>query len=347
MPFQSAPPNLFRFAPRELSQDAFIAWLASWACPSQAHENRPLHQTGQKLLEALFACHGVAAPAGPTIVRARCQVDRIDVLIEIDTTYAILIEDKLYSAEHSDQLRRYATRLTAEKAKTECTVLPIYFKTGDQSNLRAVFDSGYRVFDRQAFLRVLEFGMAQGVTSDIFRDYYTWLQSLEDAVEAFRVTPLSVWTAAQWTGFFKALQATGVFSGCGWDYVPNRQGGFMGFWWGNLKIAPDCHLYLQLEEQKLCFKIAVPETMADADRRALQSAWNQRIITAADESGLSVHARHLRPGRWMTVASVAGDIRQTSSAAPDILDFTETLNLMQRAEAVARSALHPADSTTQ
>jgi hypothetical protein len=49
----------------------------------------------------------------------------------------------------------------------------------------------------------------------------------------------------------------------------------------------------------------------------------------------------------MTVASVAGDIRQTSSAAPDRLDFTETLNLMQRAEAVARSALHPADSTTQ
>jgi hypothetical protein len=41
----------------------------------------------------------------------------------------------------------------------------------------------------------------------------------------------------------------------------------------------------------------------------------------------------------MTVASVAGDIRQTSSAAPDVLDFTETLNLIQRAEAVARSAL--------
>jgi hypothetical protein len=218
-------------------QDAFIAWLASWACASQAHENPPLHQTGRRLLEALFACHGVPAPAASATVRARCQVNRIDVLIEVDTTYALLIEDKLYSAEHSEQLRRYATSLATEKAKTGCTVLPIYFKTGDQSDLQAVLDSGYRVFDRSAFLQVLEFGIAQGVTSDIFRDYYSWLQSLEDAVEAFRVTPPGAWTSAQWTGFFKALQATGVFSGCSWGYVPNRQGGFMGFWWEDLEIG--------------------------------------------------------------------------------------------------------------
>ena len=40
-----AAPNLFAFATSELSQDAFICWLASWADPSCRSLDAPMHET--------------------------------------------------------------------------------------------------------------------------------------------------------------------------------------------------------------------------------------------------------------------------------------------------------------
>jgi hypothetical protein len=42
-------PNLLDFATSDLSQDAFICWLASWADPSCREPNGPLHQTAAAL----------------------------------------------------------------------------------------------------------------------------------------------------------------------------------------------------------------------------------------------------------------------------------------------------------
>ena len=41
-------PNLFDFATSELSHDAFIAWLLSWADP--AFEDEPLHSFSRSVL---------------------------------------------------------------------------------------------------------------------------------------------------------------------------------------------------------------------------------------------------------------------------------------------------------
>jgi hypothetical protein len=43
-------PNLFDFATRELSQDAFICWLASWANPAFKEQNETLHATATAFL---------------------------------------------------------------------------------------------------------------------------------------------------------------------------------------------------------------------------------------------------------------------------------------------------------
>jgi hypothetical protein len=55
------PPNLFDFATSELSQDAFICWLASWADPSYRDDDEALHATA--FLDRLLETGGVPKPA--------------------------------------------------------------------------------------------------------------------------------------------------------------------------------------------------------------------------------------------------------------------------------------------
>jgi len=45
-------PNLFRFATSELSQDAFICWLASWADPGIQVDGRGAAQDRKRLPES-------------------------------------------------------------------------------------------------------------------------------------------------------------------------------------------------------------------------------------------------------------------------------------------------------
>ena len=51
-------PNLFEFATKELSQDAFICWLLTWAHPRHRTDDEVLHRTGRALLEGLLAAGG-------------------------------------------------------------------------------------------------------------------------------------------------------------------------------------------------------------------------------------------------------------------------------------------------
>jgi len=47
-------PNLFDFATKELSQDAFKCWLASWANPLCRMIDNSLHQTATLFLESII-----------------------------------------------------------------------------------------------------------------------------------------------------------------------------------------------------------------------------------------------------------------------------------------------------
>jgi hypothetical protein len=82
-------PNLFAFATSELSQDAAIAWLLSWADPAHARVAPVLHAAGSDLLAAIFAKHGLAAPEASATVVAERQFHRIDVLVRVGDTAVI------------------------------------------------------------------------------------------------------------------------------------------------------------------------------------------------------------------------------------------------------------------
>ncbi|PSF11785.1 hypothetical protein C7H09_05870 [Marinobacter fuscus] len=315
-------PNLFRYATSELSQDAFIAWLLSWANPQYASADPYLHVCAKRLIGAFFEKHGRAVPDFSSVV-VTPQDERIDVLCVLDEKFAIIIEDKTNTCEHSDQLTRYLTKVKERDYEPE-NVLAIYLKTGDQSHYNDVYRKGFQPFLRRDLLAVLESG-AQ-TPSDIFHCYLEWLRHLEARVEAYRTKPLQSWGWHAWIGFYKALKE---HLGEGdWGYVPNQSGGFLGFWIYFRDIA---HVQLANTSENTCelrFRIGVEDA---AQRRALRREWFAKISHHAGEFGLRARKpTRFGHGRSMVVAVLdREDFRQPD--ANGLLDMDATAQLIRQA----------------
>jgi hypothetical protein len=315
-------PNLFDHATSELSQDAFICWLLDWADPRYVGEDEALHNRGVALIHALFAKHHLPAPEIES-VEIQKQEHHIDILCVVNKKYAVIIEDKTDSVDHSDQLNRYFNDVLERGPYSKDDILRIYFKTGDQCSYKDIEDKGYKVFGRSDFLKVLHH---YDGSNQIFRDYRDHLQELEDKVSSFRTRPISSWQWEQWVGFYKELQKHMEVSG--WDYVANPRGGFLGLWWHFIK-KQNCKLYLQLEEENLCFKIEVDKKHKD-QRATLREKWHREIMTHAKTFELELEKpKRFGLGSWMTLCILRGEYRQL---VEEKLDIKSTVSILQRAE---------------
>ena len=99
-------PNLFSYATSELSQDAMICWLIAWADRNNASINPDLNRIGERLLNAMLDKHGVQPRHGMK-VDVKQQIEGLDILALVDGDLAVLIEDKIHSSQHSNQLDKY------------------------------------------------------------------------------------------------------------------------------------------------------------------------------------------------------------------------------------------------
>ena len=125
-------PNLFSFATSELSQDAVLAWLLAWADP--VHKKESMHAVGSAFLGSLLALAAdehVRSEA-VTSVNVRRQAGRVDVradvwLSGVDRPVAVLIEDKVLTGVHDDQLNRYLDETLADTALA--AVVPVYLRS--------------------------------------------------------------------------------------------------------------------------------------------------------------------------------------------------------------------------
>jgi len=318
-------PNLFSYATSELSQDAFICWLLSWASPEYKDSDVDLHECATGLIRVFFEKHKLSAP--PTIeqVEVRKQDNNIDVLCIINLKYPIIIEDKTGTKHHSNQLSRYLEDIKGRDYE-EKNIIPIYFKTEDQASYSDVVKNGYQPFLREDFLRVLN---AYKGTNAILVDYRNYLQSITDKIESYKSIELSKWGWYSWVGFYLELQKR---LGDGyWDYVANPNGGFLGFWW-HFQGNGECEQYLQLEQDKFCFKIWVKN---EDQRRSLRSKWHKTIKNQAENIQLNlVKPIRFGNGEYMTVCVFNGEYRKTTDG---IIDMDATIAQFRKAEELLKS----------
>ncbi len=103
--------NLFAFATSELSQDAFFCWALD--CLNR-DEDSPLYGLGRSFWALLSGRKNDALPKIKGVVIRR-QFKHMDVLALVvyskGTVDALVIEDKVYTSEHDDQIQKYLTEL--------------------------------------------------------------------------------------------------------------------------------------------------------------------------------------------------------------------------------------------
>lgn len=256
-------PNLFKFATSELSQDAFICWLLLWAdqdYQTGSDKHKALNKVATSILALFFDKANKSLPSHIDEIVVKRQVNNIDVLCIINDTYCVLIEDKVGSIQHSNQLVRYKQFMINDHKVTfaEDKIIPIYLQTHDQSNYKAVLKDGFYPVTRKDLLNIFDSEKNAALQeSDIYIDYLNYLQSIEEAVQSFKSKPVKEWKKRAWIGFFQHLQS---YSGEGnWKYVANKSGGFMGFW-AFKQTVDDIAVYLLLEQDKVCFKVSVPSS---------------------------------------------------------------------------------------
>lgn len=124
--------NIFNFATSELSQDAVIAWILNWI---NEDTSSSLYSLAVKLLESM----GVHKDELKSGIRIEQQYKHIDILIVInEADKAIIVEDKVYTGEHDDQIAKYVEEIkklsSEDKAwlgiSDNVDVSTVYLKTG-------------------------------------------------------------------------------------------------------------------------------------------------------------------------------------------------------------------------
>jgi len=324
-------PNLFDFATSELTQDAFIAWLLSWAdCENDVSLRK----------SALFFIKKMTNDAITEVfeidVKKQVKTDNggsIDILCKVNNNSIILIEDKTNTSETSGQLEKYSKWISEDVKFKNHKLYPIYFKTKDQSNLKNVVGADYVPFLRSNIIEMLKYCIDNyNVTNAIFLDFYEYLTNIEKNVNSYKITNKDNWNSANWIGFYSEIQNVfnnlkGKFEKSNWHYVPQRNGGFMALTWAWLSKEIDgdtFNYYLQLEQTKLCFKI-IPKDPNNA--RKIRDKYRKLLYSNAKENGIEIK-QNGRVGKSMTVA-----ILKNSYIAADengIVDMPETIQLLTK-----------------
>lgn len=337
-------PNLFRYATKELSQDAIICWLID--CSANDHDPE-LRQLGERFVEALLSQkQKYHLDAGVSNLEILQQQRNIDVLVRINNRHVLLIEDKTDSKPHGDQLARYRKSVLSGKTGlgnvAEEDLFAIYIKTGNQSlteKRQIEKETGYKVFDRADFIKVLS---GYNGNNAIVKDFVNHLESIERQTQSFHNWRKSDSKGDRhwhdWEGLYLELErhllstALDRFSN-GWGYVPNRSGGFLGFWWKPTEIMEEHCAYLQLEQEKLCFKIWTKESSPDMQNE-LKWEWNKRITRQHERVS---KPKVMRRGYTMTVAvHLDGWIRYHNEGA---FDLDGTIARLREAERILLAAV--------
>ena len=233
-------PNLYSFATKELAQDATIAYILSWAKPQYREAHARLHQLGTALLREMLATKDISI----TTVRNLCievQVDRIDILARVNDEnedgIVLLVEDKVETHEHSNQIERYQE--AASRRYPNRTIVPVYLKTGTASIKNLPSPKLCGRFVRFDLLHLL--GQFSDVSDTIVSNFYSHLRAWEEKSRSFERLPANVWlgdvdTPDVWeirNGFYAELERrmneNGDWGHVEWGYAANQRGGDLWF----------------------------------------------------------------------------------------------------------------------
>jgi len=209
-------PNIFEFATKELSQDAFLCWLFSFADKNyKKSEYEHLHQLATKFIQRLVNYEELKIES----IKVKKQIHKIDIWVEINDDVLLIIEDKTDSKAGVNQLERYY-----EMALKECPnrkISAIYFKTGNEStHTFTKFNKAghWEAFKIEDIVEVLS-PFQKKISHPFFTDYLDICvekyNRLNDFEKWIKKTDLNAEINDVVEAFYVHLEKDGIF--CNWD----------------------------------------------------------------------------------------------------------------------------------
>ena len=190
--------NLFNFATKELSQDAFLRWLfENYNC-----ENESVRLACRCLFNAFTSVSDIPTLHFDEITKLETfsQWKNIDITIEFEigkAKYLICIEDKTSSDEHN-QLATYNKHI--DKCRSNFThVFKIFYKTNiiDSAERQRVETQGWHIYD---IFDISSLFADIKATSEVLAYYIESINSIRDSVN--RTTSPKEWSLTAWHSFF-------------------------------------------------------------------------------------------------------------------------------------------------
>jgi PD-(D/E)XK nuclease superfamily len=307
-------PNLFEYATKELSQDAFLSWIISWGDNKYANSEPELHLIGQNLIRLLMKKEQSFTIETVKVIQ---QWQKIDVSVEVNGTHFIVIEDKTSSKAHGTQLANYKDAAKKGYNYHEDNFSWVYLKTGNESksSLHSVEKEEYTIIGRKEILSIL---IPIKSKNEIYTDFVTYLTKIENETNDFlNIQKLrSSQRSAQ--GLYLELENRIKFksnNNWGWQYVSNQSGGFECFWLNFVELDL-CKMYIQIgnaingdfekisdiTELNKGFNIGVRIELTSDQKVDLQSIC-QKIIEIGEQFGLDlIKPNVLKTGKTSAVA---------------------------------------------
>lgn len=269
-------PNIFKYASKELSQDAVICWLLEWAGQTKQEiyddeENEELRNCGLRFVRAIL--RGVRL-GREVQMRVFNQVKYIDVLAHINERHVLLIESKTKSMVREtesdskapkNQLVRYfeAVRDGNLPKRTEIPRTPkenihcVYVKTGNISLWERDFvvENNYVVFNRIDFLKVLR---PYRGTNDILLDFRFHLEQIHQKTKSFKRWTRSMLKPKDlgWEGLYEFIELHYEENErVKWFPLSSMKGGYNGLWMQPEVTSKDSRFNLWITENTISFRL--------------------------------------------------------------------------------------------
>ena len=184
-------PNIFKYARKELSQDAVVCWVV--ACARDAADElrelglefvRSLMRSGNgvviNVLDGQSSLYEGDCKIGQVLCEPKLQHKNIDVYFQakIDgKVVSFIIEDKTNTEMHGDQLKRYLRTVTEDSVAGDL-IKAIYLKTGHvfDDEREKVESTGYSVFDIEDMAAFLD-GDSRVRVHEILGQYAEYIRS--------------------------------------------------------------------------------------------------------------------------------------------------------------------------
>lgn len=334
------PPNIFKYATSELSQDAFLLWFLQWANPTFASSDKNLNKCACNFIYAILS----QAPFEIKNVKVYKQWNNIDVFAVINEKFSIIIEDKTNTSEHSNQLIRYFGYISTNPNFKNSILYCIYYKTGNESTrrineiretfIKQTHSDRFKVLERKDMINILKEYKGNNV---FLTDYYYHINAIEEKTNSFQTLPIDKWEWRTWEGFYKKIEQIKMKESIkdknlGWGTINSPSGAFVGLWWHWCKdsLHDKSYLYLQIEgggkqTGRLCIKLDM--SMSSADYREVRNYWTKRV-----EDKNAIFKRPIRRGigKWMTIAYVELIDILMANCLINMIDFANKLKEQEK-----------------